>query len=269
LHAQTRGCQALGLSVALSACGAFGQDSSTATAPEPVTDASVPLDAGGADATPADGGATSRGCATPHTFCDDFDQGGVGDKWQSSVFGSYGSLALDATKAVSMPNALLATLTTFSTPGSLVGQYVQTELGPFTQLTCTWQMLVEKLPSAGLPDFIDVNVGSATPTISETSFVLSGDTNETRLSVFQQPGNFQKYPKSAALPVNTWLAASVVMTPAGGIRVQVGELNLSDTLPLPPFPNAKVRIRLGLSNVAESDGARVRYDDFACDITAP
>ena len=93
---------AFSFSVVLAACGLFPDVSSLGG---PGSDASAP-EVGAGDADAGDAGP----CASQHVFCDDFDDGPLGAKWDSPYKTDGGGLALTTLHAVSPPNALAATL---------------------------------------------------------------------------------------------------------------------------------------------------------------
>jgi hypothetical protein len=76
--------------------------------PPPVTD-------GGAEASLAPPDTATFDCGTPNVFCDDFDQGALGARWDD-IERTHGDVAL-AQEALSPPNALRAAVT----PGTNTG----------------------------------------------------------------------------------------------------------------------------------------------------
>jgi hypothetical protein len=257
------------------ACSAFDAEDDASSTPPQGTDAAAAdggavdgamNDAAASDAAAPDAALPARGCSVPHTFCDDFDKGTLGATWTAQSFGADGNLTLDTSNVRSAPNALLATLGTFSTDGGApVDQYIEKTFEAFSSFSCTWQMLVEQHPNVGEPDYIEMNVKSARAGLDETFIEVYGNATGTHLSLFQDPAGSSKFATSGALPLNTWLDASLSIEALGAVKVVIGTRTLVATLDMPPTPNASSGLRLGLHFAGESDGARVRYDDFACD----
>jgi hypothetical protein len=209
-----------------------------------------------------------RDCdATPHDFCDDFDNGVFGARWSGQTLTNGGVVSLDDA-GLSPPNALRATLVPLHDGGNggaalfknimRVASFVSCEFdvqileGDFQAFDLSFE------DDAGVTTYgVSFNVGDTSPGAHLREYTVSGSTYVV-LHQYSLP----------AMATGVWHHASFVVSIAGG---DAGSATL--TIDGTPFVDARLApkpalslYRLTLSETFTTDPFDALYDNVHCDI---
>jgi hypothetical protein len=237
-----------GLLAALAACSTFGTTAEDFGAIDASVEASV------------DGGAGCTG--TTHTFCDDFDHGGLGANWNGKDIAAPVTFALDGARTVSAPSSALVTfpeLTAFSDGATLTWSH----LAPTKRLKCQTQVWVDTHATNGEPSVLMVIVPAGSDDLTAE---ISVNAQHMQLAVGR--GSDATYPQAGTLATGRWTAL--------GVRIDLDTLevvatiddqaNITAKFPQGSTANTGLQVKLGMFSIGPgTTGASVRFDDFWCD----
>jgi len=123
---------------------------------------------------------TSAPSGCDASFCDDFDDGGLGARWDQ-VIGDAGWLSLDA-PALSPPRSLAA-----GSDGGVGFEFLEKFLTPTQRLHCTFQLMVDTMPT----DYVDIftiDHPGSTFVSSDTIFYIGQPGAAMREDVYELDG---------------------------------------------------------------------------------
>jgi hypothetical protein len=115
------------------------------------------------------------------TFCDDFDEGGLADRWDNVV--GDGSLLVLGPPALSQPRSLGVTID----DAGEATQFLQKQLTPTQRLHCTFQLFAETMPTDLVDIFVIYHPG-ATFVSKDTIFYLKATGAAMREDVTELDG---------------------------------------------------------------------------------
>ncbi len=253
---------------AFAACSPFGDASSSAAAADGASGDSSSLDgAAGPDAVACASGA--------HRFCDDFDQGNLGDSWTTKT-GDPAVIDLSDAQALSPPRSLEAQLGNFDSDGGPPDDgHLEKQLdGALDRIVCSIHVFVDTLPSQGEPELIHVDILPTTAApFTSVGAIVSVTDQLTRLSYSEHyaDGGIGSVVSSTGPPFHaqTWQVLTVdVNAKTGALAASVdGKPIASSQLPTAPAANAGATFSIGLMAAYKSNGVHVYIDDASCDTT--
>lgn len=209
----------------------------------------------------------SSACATPHTFCDDFDDGGLGARWDLQR-NTQGSLALDTTTSVSPARSLRVVADPSDASGADYDIVLRkTFSGAFSGIHCEVDVLTDSATPPQTGSGFGINVSG-----SGTDYLVVWDLDEARLLEEQGPA-VTSHP--IALPKSgQWTRIAVEL--AADTDAGPGQLTLSyDGKQVASFPSlgqpsnaSAVSFDLGLALGYSplSNPWHINYDNAWCDL---
>jgi len=228
-------------------------DASLPDAPAPVgEDEEGGLDGGPNDAGWCDGGAT---------FCDDFDHDPLGARWTSTSIEGGAELALDPTRASSLPNGLRVKIPEGAPPGTHAHLSRALEGVGYTE-TCTVNVLLDALPASEVA-ILALEVGR--PATSDVMLTVWVSATVTRLELTAgQDAEAVASGEGPPLPTGQWVpillgAGSQPLGHAAVLRAGDAEVNLSQVNVI-DYPRTSV-LDVGARAGDAGSGIVVHYDD--------
>jgi hypothetical protein len=126
----------------------------------------------------------SSACATPHTFCDDFDDGGLGARWdlQRNV---QGSLGLDTTVFVSPSRSLRVVADPSDASGPAYDVVLRKNFsGAFSGIHCEFDVMTDSATPPQTGSGFGINVSG-----SGTNYFMVWNVDQARLYEEHDPAN--------------------------------------------------------------------------------
>jgi len=222
-------------------------------------DRTAQAESGADTSAPIDAGKTCEA-----TFCDDFDEGGIGARWTSKDIQNGGLLDL-GTPAVSAPNALR---TRFATSTAMTDRValLERDLGMGTHLRCDFSMFLETRPSTSFVDLFRIR--TTAPGVNEYNlfFGVNASTGATfREDLYLTDGGCgcpRKEANPPTLLASRWVRVSVETDFAtaslayDGVVVSAGSFGGF-------APGSNIFVALGTVAYQQQPSV-VLFDDFSC-----
>lgn len=214
---------------------------------------------------PLDG---SLPCGVPHTFCDDFDDGGLGARWdmQRTV---QGSLALDTTVSVSPSRSMLVT----ANPGDASGESYDIALyknfsGSFSSIHCELDVMTDSAAAPQTAAAFSINVSAS----AGSDYLILWDIDQARL--------YQEFdPKLTYEPISlptsgkwTRVAVELKLNPDAGVGLLTLWYDGTQIASVPslgqpiPISGARFAVGLALGYAPLPNSWHTHYDNAWCDI---
>jgi hypothetical protein len=233
----------------------------------------LPPDASGdvqSERASSEGGDTSApldaGKVCDATFCDDFDDGGLGARWTSKAVDNGGVLEL-GTPARSTPNALRARFTTTTTAPGDRNALLERDLGAGTRLRCDFWMFVESPPTDGT--FVDIfRVRTTAPGVDEYNLffgVNGGPGASFREDLFLTDGGCPCPRREASpptFPLSRWVEVTVETDFATASLAYDGHVVAAGPFALFK-PSSNVFVAVGTRAYGQQPSV-VLFDDLSC-----
>ncbi|HEY1954001.1 MAG TPA: hypothetical protein VGH28_00265 [Polyangiaceae bacterium] len=235
--------------------------------PDGASDATA-NDAAVNDAAMNDASADAGPCAAQHVFCDDFDDGPLGAKWDSPYLTDGGALGLTTVHAVTAPSALAATAA--QTGPSVEGEAELQKLLPAADHTRVQAdvtvaagasvseldmiALIPKPPPPGsdYADF-DIQLGKTTGYLEQYVHDTDGGESSQDLAVDASFAATRHVVLDVDFPSQTYALA------IDGVPIQTMTLN-------PPMPKSPLELDVGIAYIESSQGTwTVFVDDVVVD----
>lgn len=218
-----------------------------------------------------EGGTTEAGpCSGRHVFCDDFDEGELGSKWDDVVLGA-GPLELDSQERVSLPRSLRVTLSAGG--GSRSSKLVKALATSTQDVTVAFDLRIDGPTSNtfGAISYAVVDILPAPPGVERHAVQLwqlpGGAGFRYFIDAEDGGGDNRNSPLSTpTLAFGRWQRVSIRVTYAPKARALLSfDGVLAGTIDLIPGTLTGVNIQLGVDTAEAQTTAVVHFDNVSVD----
>jgi hypothetical protein len=212
----------------------------------------------------ADANIVDAGTTCEATFCDDFDEGGLGAKWTSKEVTNGGLLELGG-PARSAPNALRTHFSITSGPSDRIA-ILERDLGAGSHLRCDVSIFVESPPSSSFIDVLRIRTTAPDVTDYNLLFGLNPAGGATfREDIYFGDGGCgcpRKDSKPPPLPLAQWVRLSIETDFTNASLAYDGQV--VSAAPFAAFkPSSNVFVAIG-SIAYQAQPSVVLFDDLSC-----